>query len=84
MLAGGLGAFVTCLDPRRVPERLVGRRLDEAFLAELPSDVDPCAENGEFHTFAAAGPMFSRPVAVARGEIVHRDGFVFCDLVPSQ
>jgi uncharacterized protein (TIGR00290 family) len=83
MLAGGLTAYVTCLDPRKVPERLAGRRLDTDFLAELPSDVDPCAENGEFHTFAAAGPMFARPLAVKTGDVVERDGFVFCDLVAS-
>ncbi|MBX9590960.1 MAG: adenine nucleotide alpha hydrolase [Hyphomonadaceae bacterium] len=83
MLAGGLTAYVTCLDPRKVPERLAGRQLDKDFLAELPSDVDPCAENGEFHTFAAAGPMFARPLAVKTGDVVKRDGFVFCDLVAS-
>jgi diphthamide synthase (EF-2-diphthine--ammonia ligase) len=51
-------------------------------LAELPAGVDPCAENGEFHTFASAGPMFSRPIPVEPGQVVTRDGFVFCDLAP--
>ena len=83
MIAGGLEAYIACLDPRKLPERLAGRRFDAALLAELPPDVDPCAENGEFHTFACAGPMFRHPVAVQPGEVVTRDGFVFCDLVPS-
>jgi diphthamide synthase (EF-2-diphthine--ammonia ligase) len=83
MIADGLVAYVTCLDPRKLPERLAGRCLDDAFLGELPVGVDPCAENGEFHTFAAAGPMLAHPVAVTRGEVVRRDGFVFCDLLPA-
>lgn len=82
MIAGGLVAHVACLDPRKLPQRLAGRRVDQAFLDELPADVDPCAENGEFHTFASAGPMFRQPIAVETGEVVTRDGFVFCDLLP--
>ena len=84
MIAGGLEAYVTCVDPRKLPARLAGRRFDAALLAELPPGVDPCAENGEFHTFACAGPMFRSPIAVDVGSIVRRDGFVFCDLVPAQ
>jgi diphthamide synthase (EF-2-diphthine--ammonia ligase) len=61
-----------------------GRRYDEALLAELPPGVDPCGENGEFHTFVSAGPIFTNPIACARGEIVERDGFVFCDLTPRE
>jgi diphthamide synthase (EF-2-diphthine--ammonia ligase) len=68
MIAGGLEAYVTCVDP--------------ALLADLPPGVDPCAENGEFHSFASAGPMFRSPIAVDIGETVTRDGFVFCDLIP--
>jgi len=83
MVDGGLEAYIACLDPRKLPEKLAGRRFDAALLAELPDGVDPCAENGEFHTFAAAGPMFRAPIAVEAGEVVTRDGFVFCDLVPS-
>ena len=79
MIAGGLVAHVTCVDPRKLPTSFAGRRFDRALLAELPAGVDPCAENGEFHTFACAGPMFSRPIAVEAGEVVTRDGFVFCD-----
>jgi uncharacterized protein (TIGR00290 family) len=82
MIAGGLVAYVACLDPRKLPERLAGRRFDGMLLAELPAGVDPCGENGEFHTFACAGPMFSRPIPVQSGQVVTRDGFVFCDLVP--
>lgn len=83
MLDGGLQAHVTCVDPRKLPRSFAGRRFDAALLADLPAGVDPCAENGEFHTFASAGPMFARPIAVATGEVVTRDGFVFCDLIPS-
>jgi uncharacterized protein (TIGR00290 family) len=83
MIDGGLEAYVACLDPRKLPERFAGRRFDAALLAELPPGVDPCAENGEFHTFACAGPMFRSSIAVQPGEIVSRDGFVFCDLVPA-
>jgi diphthamide synthase (EF-2-diphthine--ammonia ligase) len=66
-----------------VSANFAGRRFDAALLAELPPGVDPCAENGEFHTFACAGPMFSRPIGVRTGEVVTRDGFVFCDLLPA-
>ena len=61
-------------------EKRVGRRFDVDFLADLPASADPCGENGEFHTFVGAGPIFSRPVPVTPGEVVERDGFVFCDL----
>ena len=81
MIAGGLEAYVTCVDPQKLPASFAGRRFDLGLLADLPADVDPCAENGEFHTFACAGPMFPRPIAVKTGEVVTRDGFVFCDLV---
>jgi iron complex transport system substrate-binding protein len=83
MIDGGLEAYLACIDPRKLPERFAGRRFDAALLAELPSGVDPCAENGEFHTFACAGPMFRHPIAVDVGETITRDGFVFCDMIPS-
>lgn len=83
MIAGGLEARVTCVDPRKLPESFAGRRFDAELLSDLPEGVDPCAENGEFHTFCCAGPMFNRPIGVEAGEVVTRDGFVFCDLVPS-
>lgn len=79
-LAAGFAAIVCCLDPRRVDRGLAGRPYDAAFLARLPPDVDPCGENGEFHTFVWNGPIFGEPVACERGEVVERDGFVFCDL----
>jgi uncharacterized protein (TIGR00290 family) len=83
MIAGGLRARLTCVDPRSLDARFAGRDFDEALLAELPAAVDPCGERGEFHSFAYDGPMFSRPVAIRSGEIVARDGFVFADLVPA-
>jgi diphthamide synthase (EF-2-diphthine--ammonia ligase) len=83
MVAGGLSAIVTCVDPKRLDASFCGRTFDAAFLAELPEVVDPCGENGEFHSFAVAGPMFGRPLAVETGEIVARDGFVFADLLPA-
>jgi uncharacterized protein (TIGR00290 family) len=80
MIGAGLAAYLSCLDPNKLPPRFAGRRYDADLLAELPTGVDPCGENGEFHTFAYAGPMFERSLAVAVGEVVSRDGFVFCDL----
>jgi uncharacterized protein (TIGR00290 family) len=80
MIAGGLRAYLTCVDPRRLPASFAGRAFDTALLADLPEGVDPCGENGEFHTFACDGPMFSRSIGISVGEIVERDGFVFADL----
>ena len=82
MLEAGLCAYLVCVDPTKVSAELAGRRFSNALLAELPAGVDPCGENGEFHTFAVAGPMFRHPVAVRPGAIVQRDGFVFADLLP--
>ncbi len=84
MLAAGLSAYLTCIDPRKMSPQFAGRRFDAQLLASLPPEVDPCGENGEFHTFACAGPMFRRPIVVTPGKIVHRDGFVFADLLPGQ
>ncbi len=83
MIDAGLQAIVTCLDPRKVPRELAGSRFDRRFLASLPAGIDPCAENGEFHTVTLAGPMFSSPIAAAVGETVERDGFVFTDVIPA-
>ena len=80
MVAGGLRAAITCLDPKRIAEEFAGREYDDSFLDELPASVDPCGENGEFHSFAFAGPMFQHPIEISVGETVHRDGFVFTDL----
>ena len=80
MIRSGVVAYVTCLNPKKIPPELAGSRYDDAFLARLPAGTDPCAENGEFHTCVVAGPMFDRPITVEVGETVHRDGFVFADL----
>ncbi len=81
MLAAGLRATLTCVDPRRLDRSFAGRAFDAALLEDLPPGVDPCGENGEFHTFAWDGPMFRRPLEVAAGDVVERDGFVFADLL---
>jgi uncharacterized protein (TIGR00290 family) len=80
MVAAGLRARLTCIDPRHLPPSYAGREFDAEFLDTLPASVDPCGENGEFHSFAYAGPMFSHPLAIRGGEILERDGFVFADL----
>jgi uncharacterized protein (TIGR00290 family) len=83
MIAGGLRAVLTCIDPKQCDPKFAGREFDAELLAELPPTVDPCGERGEFHTFCYAGPMFADPVAVRGGEVVERDGFVFADLLPA-
>ena len=80
MIAGGLRAVLTCVDPKRLTPEFCGREFNAALLDALPTGVDPCGENGEFHSFACAGPMFRAPIAVEIGETVERDGFVFTDL----
>jgi uncharacterized protein (TIGR00290 family) len=80
MIRAGVVAWVTCLDPTKVPGDLAGSKFDLGFLARLPAHVDPCAEQGEFHTCVTDGPMFRRPIAVEVGQTVRRDGFVFTDL----
>ncbi|PYT14511.1 MAG: ATP-binding protein [Acidobacteria bacterium] len=82
MIRSGLRARLTCVDPRALPPQFAGREFDDALLHEFPAAVDPCGENGEFHSFVYDGPMFRRPVAIQTGEIVERDGFVFADLLP--
>jgi uncharacterized protein (TIGR00290 family) len=79
-LEAGFEATLVCVDPRVLVPAFCGRHYDERLLAELPPGVDPCGENGEFHTFVSAGPIFSEPIACERGEVVEREGFVFCDL----
>jgi uncharacterized protein (TIGR00290 family) len=80
-LAAGFRAILVCVDPRQLDSSFAGRDYDERLLADLPAGVDPCGENGEFHTFVTAGPVFERSVDCRRGEVVERDGFVFCDLL---
>ena len=82
MVAAGLLAWITCVDPAQLPREFAGRRFDAALLRDLPDDVDPCGERGEFHTFAVEGPMFRHPIEVKVGETVEREGFVFTDLLP--
>ncbi len=80
MVAGGLEAVVVCVDPRQLDPSFCGRRFDAAFITDLPEGVDPCGENGEFHTLVCGGPMFQAPVGVSVGETVERDGFVFTNV----
>jgi uncharacterized protein (TIGR00290 family) len=83
-VADGFEATLVCVDETQIAPRFAGRRFDHALLAELPTSADPCGENGEFHTFVHAGPIFSRSIPVATGEIVRRDGrFTYCDLLPA-
>jgi uncharacterized protein (TIGR00290 family) len=82
MIASGLVAHITCIDPRRLDRRFAGRQFDGEFLYDLPHDVDPCGENGEFHTVVSGGPMFADSIPVSVGETVERDGFVFADVIP--
>jgi uncharacterized protein (TIGR00290 family) len=84
MIEGGLRARLTCVDPRVLPADFAGAAFDRDLLARLPAGVDPCGENGEFHSFAWDGPMFVRAIPVRPGEIVTRDGFVFADLLPAE
>jgi uncharacterized protein (TIGR00290 family) len=82
-LDAGFQATLVCVDPRALDPSFAGRCYDERLLAALPAGVDPCGENGEFHTFVSAGPIFAEPIACETGEIVERDGFVFCELRPA-
>ena len=81
MIAAGLRARITCMDPKQLDRRFAGREFDAELLRDLPPTVDPCGERGEFHSFAYAGPMFERPIPIDTGITVERDGFVFTDLI---
>ena len=80
MIAGGLRARIVCVDPKKLPAEFAGRDFDAEFLRDLPEGVDPCGENGEFHSAVYAGPMFREPISIESGEVVERDGFVFADV----
>jgi uncharacterized protein (TIGR00290 family) len=82
MLEGGLRARIVCVDPAKLPADFAGRDLDLDLVRRMPAGVDPCAENGEFHTFAYAGPMFYEPIPITDGETVTRDGFLYADVLP--
>jgi diphthamide synthase (EF-2-diphthine--ammonia ligase) len=82
MIQAGLVAHLVCLDPNRIPANFAGRRFDAALLQGIPAHVDPCGENGEFHTVVTEGPMFTAPIGVSIGQTVERDGFVFTDVIP--
>ena len=84
MIAGGLDARLTCVDPRVLTAEMAGRRFDRELLRDLPAGVDPCGERGEFHTCVLAGPMFSWRIEAEAGSVVERDGFVFADLALTQ
>jgi diphthamide synthase (EF-2-diphthine--ammonia ligase) len=82
MIAAGVKAKITCVDPSKLAKSFAGRDFDPSFLESLPPGIDPCGENGEFHTFVHDSPVFSRPVPAVSGEVVERDGFVFADVLP--
>jgi len=83
MVRGGIKAILTCVDPKQLDRRFLGREYGDALLDELPAGVDPCGERGEFHTFCHAAPCFSAPLKVRVGEKVERDGFCFADVLPA-
>ncbi len=84
MLAAGAKAKITCVDPSKLDKRFAGYDFNRSFLDDLPDTVDPCGENGEFHTFVYDSPVFTHAIAVKNGEIVERDGFVFADVIPAE
>jgi diphthamide synthase (EF-2-diphthine--ammonia ligase) len=81
MIAAGLRARLVCVDPKQLDTKFTGREFDLQLLNELPPEVDPCGENGEFHSFVYGGPMFNRQLPIAMGEKVERDGFCYCDVL---
>ncbi|MCK4742612.1 MAG: adenine nucleotide alpha hydrolase [Sulfuriflexus sp.] len=83
MIDGGLEATITCIDPRKLSSDFAGRRFDHDFINDLPEHVDPCGENGEFHSCVHNGPMFNHPIVLNGGDIVERDNFIFADLIPT-
>ncbi len=83
-LAQRFRAIAVCVDPKVLDRRFAGRELDESFFPDLPPGIDPCGENGEFHTFVFDGPIFRSPIPVRTGDVVDRDSFIFCDLQPGE
>lgn len=82
-LMAGFEAILATVDPRVLDSSFAGRAYDAELLADLPAEVDPCGERGEFHTFVHAGPIFAEPLAVRTGDVVERDGFIYCDILPA-
>ena len=82
MISSGLRAVITCIAPEQTPKEFLGREFNESFLDSLPETIDPCGENGEFHSFVFAGPMFKERIEIVVGDTVHRDDFVFADVLP--
>jgi uncharacterized protein (TIGR00290 family) len=82
MIASGLEARVACIDTKKLDPSFAGRAFDVRFLRDLPAGIDPCGENGEFHTVVTAGPIFAAPIATSVGEIVERDSFAYADVIP--
>src|SRR6267142_447482 len=80
----GVRTLTACVDPKVLDRSFAGRELDASFFHDLPAGVDPCGENGEFHTFVFDGPIFRKPVPVMLGEVVERDSFIYCDLLPAE
>ena len=82
MISSGLRTVITCINPKQTPKQFIGREFDDGFLDELPDTVDPCGENGEFHSFVFDGPMFKEKIEIVVGDIVQREGFIFADVLP--
>jgi len=82
--AAGFRSIAVCIDSKVLDRSFVGRELDEAFFRDLPAGIDPCGENGEFHTFVFDGPIFREPIPVRTGSILERDSFIYCDLLPTE
>jgi uncharacterized protein (TIGR00290 family) len=83
MIGSGIRAILTCVDLSKLPSTFAGRAFDEQLLVDLPPGIDPCGERGEFHTYVWDGPGFREPIDVRTGEVVIRDGFAFCDVLPA-
>ena len=83
MIDSGLKTIITCIDPKKLSKEFVGRGFDHDFIRDLPDDVDPCGENGEFHSFVYDAPFFQNKISIKVGEIVEREGFIYADIFPS-
>jgi uncharacterized protein (TIGR00290 family) len=84
LISSDFEAYITCLNPNQIPKWFIGQKYNQDFLTQIPPSVDPCGENGEFHTFVTNGPIFKKPLDVIVGEIVSRDGFLYADLLLSK